>query len=48
MKPEGGHPDAEDAKVPQRTQKDSGFFLRPLRNLCVLCVRLSGFITLRE
>ncbi len=57
---EYGQPDAEDAKVTQRTQKEyqinfknsveaisqnnfSYFFLylllRPLRNLCVLCVQ---------
>jgi hypothetical protein len=38
-----GQPDAEDAKVTQRTQKgihSTRCFLRPLRNLCVLCVRL--------
>ena len=36
-------PDAEDAKDSQRTQKKPVFLdvpLRPLRNLCVLCVRL--------
>jgi hypothetical protein len=45
-------PDAEDAKITQRTQKNSkenpsifefifGFLLRPLRNFRVLCVRPS-------
>jgi hypothetical protein len=41
------HPDAEDAKVSQRTQKKTFFrwlfLLRPLRNFCVLCVRKLGF-----
>jgi hypothetical protein len=42
-------PDAEDAKISQRTQKILkkiqiffGFLLRPLRSFCVLCVRYSS------
>ncbi len=39
-----GCKDAEDAKVTQKAQKRNlETFLRPLRNLCAFCVRLSGF-----
>ena len=37
--------------APQKTQENSHFegsFLRPLRTLCVLCVRLSGFPSLHK
>ena len=45
LRGDDGWPDEEDAEATQRTQKNipSRFLLRPLRTLCVLCVRLSGF-----
>jgi len=45
MEMKHGRPDAEVAKISQRTQKeDMNIFLnllRPLRDLCGFCVRLS-------
>jgi len=46
---ERGHPNAKGAKDSQRTQKEFNkkkiwILLRPLRDLCVLCVRMSAFL----